>query len=459
MNFELILAIIIAAYLRKSFQTKKEFPKWYNILSIIFYGGIVLLVLNITVGRWTSVTRWLGHALMLYLIYILFVEDVFKKAKSILIAIAPFVLLSLLKDVSALINITQFKVWKNLIDTALGFSVIWMFIMWIITNKQRKELEKERIKTKHEEEQKILVESMNDQLEIQVRERTKEITQQKEELEHTLDELKSAQAQLIQAEKMASLGQLTAGIAHEIQNPLNFVNNFSELNKEMLEELKDEIAKPAAQRDDGLGNELIADLISNSEKINYHGKRADNIVKSMLQHSRASSGTKELTDINALCDEYLRLAFHGTRAKDKSFNSGMESVFDPSLDAGDDGSGKIKIVPQDIGRVLLNLLTNAFYEVNEKRKKEIPGYQPMVKIKTRRCDNNVEIEVSDNGRGIPEEIRKKIFQPFFTTKPTGEGTGLGLSLSYDIINAHNGQISVTSVPGESTTFKIILPTS
>lgn len=457
MDVEIILPILITAYLRKFLQTKTTLPKWHRVLSVIFYASIALLIVSATLGRWTSVAKWLGHALMIYLVYILFVEDVFRKARPILLAIAPFVLLLLVKDISQLMNINQNKTWKNLIDTALFFSVVWMFIMWLITNKQRKELEKERDRTKNEAEQKMLMESLKDQLEIQVQERTAELTQQKEELQHTLDELKSAQAQLIQAEKMASLGQLTAGIAHEIQNPLNFVNNFSDLNKEMLEELKEEISKPLEQRDDVLGNELITDLIKNSEKINFHGKRADNIVKSMLQHSRASSSTKEPTDINALCDEYLRLAFHGMRAKEKSFNSGMETVFDPSLDAAEDGSGKINMVPQDIGRVLLNLLTNAFYEVNEKRKESSEGYQPMVNVKTKRSQSNVLIEVTDNGRGIPESVRQKIFQPFFTTKPTGEGTGLGLSLSYDIVKAHGGELSVSSVPGESTTFKILLP--
>lgn len=457
MNFELIIAMVIAAYLRRSFQTKTKFPEWDRILRYVFFSAVILLIVNILFSKWEPYTKWPAHLVTLYLIYILYAEEIFRKTRSILFAIAPFVLLSLLRDVSQLISADQYKVWKTLLDTALVFSVIWMFIMWIITNKQRKELEKERGKTRIEEEQKRLMESMKDQLEIQVQERTAELTRQKEELQTTLDELKAAQAQLIQAEKMASLGQLTAGIAHEIQNPLNFVNNFSELNKEMLEELKTEITKPAGQQDENIENELIGDLINNSEKINYHGKRADAIVKSMLQHSRASSGTKVPTDINALCDEYLRLAFHGTRAIDKTFNSDMETDLDPALSADVTGAGKINIVPQDVGRVLLNLLTNAFYEVNEKRKKEVSGYRPMVKIKTLRSGQNVLIEVSDNGCGIPEGLQKKIFQPFFTTKPTGKGTGLGLSLSYDIIKAHGGDISVESVSGESTIFKIVLP--
>lgn len=457
MNVELILVIIVSLNLQKGFQTKTESPRWHTILSFIIYAAAILFVAGLIWTKGAPVLLWMAHALTLYLIYILFTEKTFQKARSLLLAITPFVIAILFDDIFESTGITPFKGWTNFINTALLFATIWMFVMWIIINKQNKTLEKERLRTKEEEERKKLAETMNDKLEATVRERTAELTRQKDELEHALSELKSAQAQLIQSEKMASLGQLTAGIAHEIQNPLNFVNNFSELNKEMLTELREEFQKPAALRDDTLGNELIGDLINNSEKITYHGKRADNIVKSMLQHSRASSGTKEPTDINALCDEYLRLAFHGARAKDKSFNSGMESIFDPSLNAAADGTGKIKVVPQDIGRVLLNLLTNAFYEVNEKRKKDIPGFQPMVSIKTLREGDKIKITVSDNGRGIPEDIRKNIFQPFFTTKPTGEGTGLGLSLSYDIIKAHDGAITVTSVPGESTTFEIILP--
>jgi signal transduction histidine kinase len=267
-------------------------------------------------------------------------------------------------------------------------------------------------------------------------------------VEKTLEELKSTQAQLIQSEKMASLGELTAGIAHEIQNPLNFVNNFSEVNNELISELVDEVDK---------GNydevKLIAvNLKDNEEKINHHGKRADAIVKGMLQHSRASTGTRELTDINALCDQYLRLSYHGMRAKDKSFNAEFKTDFDETV-------GEINVVPQDIGRVLLNLFNNAFYAVNEKKKSyELSAmtYEPLVSVQTKKIDDKVEIRVADNGNGIPQSIVDKIFQPFFTTKPTGQGTGLGLSLAYDIIKAHGGEIKVETKDGEGTTFIIEL---
>jgi two-component system NtrC family sensor kinase len=277
------------------------------------------------------------------------------------------------------------------------------------------------------------------------------LTDQKKKIENTLSELQRTQRQLIQAEKMASLGELTAGIAHEIQNPLNFVNNFSEINKELLSEMNSEADK-------GNIDEVIAiakNILDNEEKINHHGKRADAIVKSMLQHSRVSSGQNEETDINALADEYLRLAYHGLRAKDKSFNAKFETNFDSSI-------GKINIAPQDIGRVLLNLINNAFYAVGEKYKQNLNGYDPIVTVTTKRGDDKpgsygVEIKVADNGKGIPQKIVDKIFQPFFTTKPTGQGTGLGLSLAYDIVKAHGGDIRVETKEGEGSEFIVQLP--
>lgn len=273
-----------------------------------------------------------------------------------------------------------------------------------------------------------------------------EIEQQKIKVESTLTDLKSTQSQLIQSEKMASLGELTAGIAHEIQNPLNFVNNFSEVNKELLVELKDEIKKGNLSE----VNAIADDVISNEEKINHHGKRADAIVKGMLQHSRSSSGIKDPTDINALCDEYLRLSYHGLRAKDKSFNATIKTDFDTAI-------GNINIIPQDMGRVMLNLINNAFYVVDEKKRSGVDGYEPTVSVSTKKINNKVEIRVTDNGNGIPEAIKEKIFQPFFTTKPTGQGTGLGLSLSYDIIKAHGGEIKAETMQGEGTKFIILLP--
>ncbi|CAN5413193.1 hypothetical protein BH10BAC2_BH10BAC2_42330 [soil metagenome] len=268
----------------------------------------------------------------------------------------------------------------------------------------------------------------------------------KAKIEKAYEELKTTQAQLIQSEKMASLGELTAGIAHEIQNPLNFVNNFSEVNTELIEEMKTELKA-------GNNEEAIAianDIKENEEKISHHGKRAEAIVKGMLQHSQASTGKKEPTNINALCDEYLRLAYLGFRAKDKDFSVALKTDFDENID-------NINIIPQDVGRVLLNLYNNAFYAVNEKKKQNGDHYEPIVSVFTKKSNTKVEISVKDNGNGIPQKVLDKIFQPFFTTKPTGQGTGLGLSLSYDIIKAHGGEIKVESKEGEGTNFIIILP--
>jgi len=267
----------------------------------------------------------------------------------------------------------------------------------------------------------------------------------KQQVDIALHDLKQTQQQLIQSEKMASLGELTAGIAHEIQNPLNFVNNFSEVSTELVSELNTEIDRGNTKD----VKEIANDLTQNLEKINYHGKRAADIVKGMLQHSSKSSGVKEPTDINALCDEYLRLAYHGLRAKDKSFKAKFETNFDSSLP-------KLNVVPQDISRVVLNLINNAFYAVNEKAKLNTVGYEPKVIVSTRHQDNKVLISVNDNGNGIPHLIKEKIFQPFFTTKPTGQGTGLGLSLSYDIIKAHGGELSVDTKEGAGTSFYIEL---
>ncbi|MFZ1228190.1 MAG: ATP-binding protein, partial [Saprospiraceae bacterium] len=271
------------------------------------------------------------------------------------------------------------------------------------------------------------------------------------ELNNTLSTLKLAQTQLIQSEKMASLGELTAGIAHEIQNPLNFVNNFSELSNELIDEMNAELDKGDIEE----AKAIAIDVKQNLDKINHHGKRADAIVKGMLQHSRKTDGQKEPTDINALCDEYLRLSYHGLRAKDKSFNATFKTDFDGSI-------GNINIIPQDIGRVILNLINNAFYAVNEHRdalyaSNDANAYEPTVSISTKQIGDKVEIKVTDNGNGIPQNIVDKIFQPFFTTKPTGQGTGLGLSLSYDIIKAHGGDIKVESKEGEGSSFIIILP--
>ncbi len=289
----------------------------------------------------------------------------------------------------------------------------------------------------------ILLEETIQELEL----KRKAVEEINNALHSSLEELKATQQQLIQSEKMASLGELTAGIAHEIQNPLNFVNNFSEVSIELIDEMHEKIETGNTEEAKAIASEIKMSL----EKINFHGKRADGIVKSMLQHSRTSTGKKEPTDINALADEYLRLAYHGMRAKDKLFNTAMKTDFDENI-------GIVKIVSQDIGRVVLNLITNAFYAVNEKKKLNINGYEPTVTVITKKTGDKLVISVKDNGTGIPQKALEKIFQPFFTTKPTGQGTGLGLSLSYDIVTkGHGGELKVETREGEYTMFSIILP--
>jgi two-component system NtrC family sensor kinase len=291
----------------------------------------------------------------------------------------------------------------------------------------------------------ILLEETIEELE----QKRKAIEETNAALSRSLKELKATQSQLIQSEKMASLGELTAGIAHEIQNPLNFVNNFSEVSNELIDEMNEEIEKGDLEE----AKAIAIDIKQNLEKIHHHGTRADAIVKGMLQHSRSSSGVKEPTDINALADEYLRLAYHGLRAKDKTFNATLETEFDESI-------GKISVVPQEMGRVILNLITNAFYVVHEKSSVALAQqdrYEPTVFVSTKKTGNQVLISVKDNGNGIPKKVLGKIFQPFFTTKPTGQGTGLGLSLSYDIMKAHGGELKVETKEGEGTEFVIQLP--
>ncbi len=278
--------------------------------------------------------------------------------------------------------------------------------------------------------------------------KNQELFAEKAKVELALGDLRAAQTQLIHSEKMASLGELTAGIAHEIQNPLNFVNNFSEVSLELLHDLKEAIKNG----DPNSIDEVLNDFSLATEKINHHGRRASDIVKSMLQHSRTGTGQKEPVDINALCEEYLRLAYHGLRAKDSGFMSAYDLKLDESV-------GKVAVYPQEIGRVLLNLINNSFYAVHEKSKKGIDGYKPRVLIQTEKHEASVRIIVEDNGMGIPDSIKEKIFQPFFTTKPTGQGTGLGLSLSYDIVKAHGGELKVESTEGKGTTFLIQLSTT
>ncbi|HVX25689.1 MAG TPA: ATP-binding protein [Parafilimonas sp.] len=443
---DFILIIIAIRYLRTFLKASDSLAEWEDKLTIATYASAFMIAVVAIFSSLHFITVWIGQAALLYLVYVLYKKPEFKSARQVLIAIAPYILISLFSNVVKVAIPPLYKSWSGFLQSISFFSIVWMIGVWFLTIRQKRELDKANKRVEEEEKNNQVIRSMKDELEVQVAERTAELTKQKEELEHALHELKSTQAQLIQSEKMASLGELTAGIAHEIQNPLNFVNNFSEVNNELIEEMNSETDVDEIKA-------IANDIKQNNEKIAFHGKRADAIVKGMLQHSRKSTGQKELTDINALCDEYLRLSFHGLRAKDKSFNANFKTEFDESI-------GKINAVPQDLGRVLLNLINNAFYAVSEKKKTAGEDYKPEVVVATKKINNKIEIKVRDNGSGIPQNIIDKIFQPFFTTKPTGQGTGLGLSLAYDIITKeHNGTISVESKDGEGTTFIINLPFS
>ena len=452
---QFLLIFFAARYLRKTLATEPGFSEWDEKLRVAMIISIVAFGASIALHD-SAFTEWIADLALLFCIYILYTRPFFKTAKSILLALAPYAIVSILVGTVKLILPSFYKNQNSVFNSLEVFAVLWGIGVWIVTSRQRKELSKAKKEVETQEENNKMITAMKAELEVQVAERTAELRKQKEELEHALDDLRSTQAQLIQSEKMASLGELTAGIAHEIQNPLNFVNNFSEVNNELIEELKAERQKNNGQT--GIENELLDDITQNNEKISFHGKRADAIVKSMLQHSRKNTGQKESTDINELCDEYLRLSFHGLRAKDKSFNVDFKTEFD-------DAVGKIDVVPQDIGRVLLNLFNNAFYAVNEKKKSAGEDYHPIVTVSTKRSSSlsledgrhAVEIRVKDNGNGIPPGIVDKIFQPFFTTKPTGQGTGLGLSLAYDIIKAHGGELKVNTAEGEGSEFIIQLP--
>lgn len=447
MILQTILVLILLANLRKQTRKNAEGLMWERrvIAAIIVSSG--LLVLHTTVSDAEVAATIASYGLSILIFYLVFTQQIFAPAKSIALAFLPLVAIKGVEDLLEIFHRPTFKSWYVYLESAALFALVWMIAMLILSSRQRKALERERIKAEERERELQITEKLKQQLEKQVQERTAEITRQKEELQKALHELKETQSQLIHSEKMASLGELTAGIAHEIQNPLNFVNNFSEINGELLDEMREAIEKGDYEE----VKQLASDIADNQQKINMHGKRADSIVKGMLQHSRTSTGQKEPTDINALCDECLRLSFHGLRAKDKSFNAAFETKFDPQLP-------KIDVIPQEIGRVILNLCNNAFFSTNEKKKTAEGDFKPVVSIETMARDNGVVIIIKDNGSGIPQSILDKIFQPFFTTKPTGQGTGLGLSMSYDIITkGHNGTLQVESKENSGATFTIFLP--
>lgn len=431
---------------RKSLETAERLPLWDRVLSKVWMGSIIYFLLAQL--PWLHfLAGWYGGIIYLILLATVYQLRDYNPARLFSIALLPYAGIYVFNKLVHFVAPSFYAHYEGYFNSARVFSTLWLFGFGIYAYIQNSKEVKQR---KKEEARIRAAEARKAELEHLVVERTAELTSQKETLEKALADLKAAQTQLVHSEKMASLGELTAGIAHEIQNPLNFVNNFSELSLELARELKEEIEKPDV--DLGLIVELAQDLAQNQEKINHHGKRAANIVTAMLQHSRTGSATKEPTDLNLLADEYLRLAYHGLRAKDKTFNAKMVTELDPNI-------GKIEVIPQDMGRVLLNLINNAFYAVSQKKNEAPDGYEPTVTVTTRQLNpKTVEIRIADNGIGIPENIRAKMFQPFFTTKPTGQGTGLGLSLAFDIVTkGHGGKMMVESSEGNGSTFIVQLP--
>ena len=422
---------------------KRNLAPWAKMLLILYFTGVIttFFLRNAISTPLSTLLQLLISLLCLY-----YIISSWKSLKGAQWTIVAGLLLSMLCVLIYLIIVTIYQDISPgvIFITISGYSLAFPLSLLIYVSMRFKEIIND---VKQNAAQVVQLSAEKEQQALNQRSvLQEEVKRQTAEIRNALNNLTATQSQLIQSEKMASLGELTAGIAHEIQNPLNFVNNFSEVNTELIEEMKLELK--AGNNEEAIV--LANDIAENEQKINHHGKRAGDIVKGMLQHSRSSSGLKEPTNINALADEYLRLAYHGLRAKDKSFNATMKTDFDENI-------GNVNIIPQDIGRVILNLITNAFYVVDEKKKTGIINYEPIVCVSTKKINDKVEIKIADNGNGIPEKVLDKIFQPFFTTKPTGQGTGLGLSLSYDIVKAHGGELRVLNKEEQGAEFIIILP--
>jgi two-component system NtrC family sensor kinase len=448
------ICLLIIWLVRRFLETATRAPELDKRLAKLWIPGVIALVGfalfkkqldlngnlvdNLYVLALLSAILWVAWKLRSYL-----------PARTIGLATLPYILCLLVGIGLQLGGSKMAKEYEDPMELAYSVAFFWAIGLAFAARGQKKRLAIETQRRAEEVAEQQRIEAANQELEHLVAERTAAISQQTEDLREALSELKLTQAQLIQAEKMASLGELTAGIAHEIQNPLNFVNNFAEVSSELVQELAEERSR--TPRDMGLEADLLVDLKQNMQKITQHGQRAASIVRGMLEHSRVNTGERQSTNINALADEYLRLAYHGLRAKDKSFNATLQTDFASALPPVD-------AVGQDIGRVLLNLFTNAFYAVRQRQLAGEASYVPTVSVRTEVVGEQVVVHVCDNGTGIPEAVKSKIFQPFFTTKPTGEGTGLGLSLAHDIITkGHGGTLSVDSQEGQGTRFEIALP--
>lgn len=445
-----IISLFLLYYLKKS-SGPEGFP--VHLLRYFNYGMIaagVLIVLGASQLPPAFLFELLSFVLVGAIIYLILNTPELEYQKTLAITPLPIIGVQLLEYLVESISPTIYNTLENYLDAAGFFALIWAVTMWLNHRKQMKEIEIERIFLKEQERRLKATAEQKNQLEALVAERTSEIRKQKEELQEALDHLQSTQAQLIQQEKLASLGQLTAGIAHEIKNPLNFVNNFSELSVDFLEEIGEELAKLSDSKEKENILELLQDVKSNLVKIRHHGSRADSIVKSMLMHSRGGTGTMDLTDLNALIREYSNLAFHGMRANPNPIN------VDIQLDL-DEGLPPVQLHAEDFSRVILNLVKNAFDAMRDKIATLGNDYKARIQIQTKDQGEHILIKVEDNGPGVPDEIRDKLLMPFFTTKKGTEGTGLGLSITHDIIKSHEGKLSIESKVGEFTRFSILLP--
>jgi two-component system NtrC family sensor kinase len=443
------MAIGLVYWGRKALDTPTRLPKWDRWLTRLWRPALAITGLGLIIGG--PVVDWLDNVFLAFVLSVGILIGwrlrAYRPAQWMAVALLPGTVTLVVEMLARPFTPALDK--SGVFDSIEGLAMCWVGAFLLVARNQSKNLKAETEARQAAEQEQRALENQSQTLEYEVGQRTAALAHQTDELRAALAELQATQDQLIQSEKMASLGELTAGIAHEIQNPLNFVNNFADVSVELVAELAEERARP--NRDRGLEAELLTDLKQNLQRIAQHGGRAAGIVRGMLEHSRASTGERQPTDVNALADEYLRLAYHGLRAKDKSFNAELKLDLAPDLPL-------VEAVPGDLGRVLLNLVTNAFYAVQQRQQAGEPGYQPTVRVTTQLVGDSVQVQVADNGTGIPDAVRDRIFQPFFTTKPTGEGTGLGLSLSHDIITkGHGGTLAVASKEGEGTEFTIMLP--
>lgn len=450
MIFTNLISLFLLLYIQKNpgpQPLSAEIKKWLK-WGMVASG--VLIALGASDLPPQLLYEFISFVLVGGIIYLILYSPELEIQKTLAITPLPIIATELLSYLIKAISLSTYEKIENYLDAAGFFALVWAVTMWINHRKQTKALEIERIISEAKAKQLKATAEKKSQLEILVAERTSEILKQKEELQEVIDHLKDTQEQLIQQEKLASLGQLTAGIAHEIKNPLNFVNNFSELSADFIEEIEEELTKLPESGEKENIQDLLENVKSNLAKIRHHGSRADSIVKSMLMHSRGGTGTKDPTDLNALIREYANLAFHGMRANPNPINVEILLDLDEQLQ-------KINLNAEDFSRVILNLVKNAFDAMREKINLIGASYRAKIQIKTKDLGNEVLIEVEDNGPGVPDEIRDKLLMPFFTTKKGTEGTGLGLSITHDIIKSHEGSLEIQSKVGEMTRFTIKLP--